>query len=66
MPCWWTWRELNSLPLPCEGSALPVELQAHGFSRTGGNRTLYLLRVEQVLCQMSYGPKLVWIEPTAS
>jgi hypothetical protein len=26
---WWTWRDSNSRPLPCHGSALPTAPQAH-------------------------------------
>lgn len=28
VPEFWTWRESNPRPLPCEDSALPTELQA--------------------------------------
>ena len=32
---WWTWRDSNSLPLRCERSALPGELQARMYEKTG-------------------------------
>ena len=31
---WWTWRDSNSLPLRCERSALPGELQARMYEKT--------------------------------
>ena len=52
-------RELNSQPLPCKGSTLPVELCR--YSGTEETWTLDPLLARQVLSQLSYDPNIKYM-----